>query len=188
MNLKMVLRGQPITKKNHSQIIKTGNRRMVIPSPQYRQYEKDCMWQIPPKAKQRIDFPVNVQCVYYMPTKRRVDLVNLLEATCDILVEGGVLAAGAVTGLLEKNDDPEALLRTVLSDFEVEILETSPIEYRCYCSRDRVERALISLGEKELESILREQGGCELTCQFCDTVHCFTADELQGLIDGLKKR
>ena len=91
MNLKIILRGDPRTKKNHSQIIKTGNRRMVIPSPQYRQYEKDCMWQIPPKAKQRIDFPVNVQCVYYMPTKRRVDLVNLLEATCDILVEGGVL-------------------------------------------------------------------------------------------------
>lgn len=91
MNLKIILKGDPRTKKNSQQIIKTGNRRMVIPSPQYRQYEKDCMWQIPPKAKQRIDFPVNVQCVYYMPTKRRVDLVNLLEATCDILVEGGVL-------------------------------------------------------------------------------------------------
>lgn len=65
---------------------------MVIPSPQYRQYEKDCLWQIPPKAKQSIDIPVNVQCVYYMPTRRRVDLVNLLEATMDILVAAGVLA------------------------------------------------------------------------------------------------
>lgn len=91
MNLKIVLRGEPRTKKNSSQIIKAGNRHMVIPSPQYRQYEKDCLWQVPPKAKQRIDFPVNVQCVYYMPTRRRVDLVNLLEATCDILVKAGVL-------------------------------------------------------------------------------------------------
>lgn len=65
---------------------------MVIPSPQYRQYEKDCLWQVPPKTKQKIDFPVNVQCVYYMPTRRRVDLVNLLEATMDILVAAGVLA------------------------------------------------------------------------------------------------
>jgi len=102
-------------------------------------------------------------------------------------VEGGVLAAGAVTKLLEENDDPEALLRTVLSDFEVEILETTPIEYRCYCSRERVERALISLGADELEGILAEQGGCELTCQFCDKVHTFTAQELQALIDGVRK-
>ena len=102
-------------------------------------------------------------------------------------VEGGVLAAGAVTKLLEENDDPEALLRTVLSDFEVEILETTPIEYRCYCSRERVERALISLGADELEGILAEQGGCELTCQFCDKVHAFTAQELQALIDGVRK-
>ena len=100
-------------------------------------------------------------------------------------VEGGVMAAGAVTALLDQNDDPEALLRTVLSDFEQEILETCPVEYRCYCSRERVERALISLGRDELESILREQGGCELTCQFCDKVHTFTAEELQALIDQL---
>src|SRR5699024_1307885 len=66
-------------------------------------------------------------------------------------VEGGVLAAGPVTNLLAANDDPEALLRRVLSDFEVEVLETSPVEYRCYCSRKRVERALLSLGAAELE-------------------------------------
>ena len=102
-----------------------------------------------------------------------------------VKVEGGVMAAGAVTGLLEKNDDPEAMLREVLSDFEIEILETSPIEYRCYCSRDRVERALISLGKEELEGILAEQGGCELTCQFCDTIHRFNAEELRALIDGI---
>ncbi len=100
-------------------------------------------------------------------------------------VEAGVMAAGAVTGLLDQHDDPEALLRTVLSDFQVEILETTPIEYRCYCSRERVERALISLGRKELESILAEQGSCELTCQFCDRVYHFSADELGALIQGL---
>lgn len=92
MNLKLILRGAPRTKKNSQQIIKVGNRRKVIPSPQYRQYEKDCLWQISPKAKQRIDMSVNVQCVYYMPTRRRVDLVNLQEATLDILVAAGVLA------------------------------------------------------------------------------------------------
>ena len=101
-------------------------------------------------------------------------------------VEGGVMAAGAVTSLLDRDPDPEALLRTVLSDFEVEILETSPIEYRCYCSRDRVERALISMGAAELEDLLAEQGGCELGCQFCDEVYHYSAEELQELIDRLK--
>ena len=104
-----------------------------------------------------------------------------------VKVEGGVMAAGAVTGLLERNADPESMLREVLSDFDIEILETSPIEYRCYCSRDRVERALISLGKDELESILAEQGSCELTCQFCDEVHRFSAEELRALIDGIGK-
>ena len=101
-------------------------------------------------------------------------------------VEGSLMAAGAVTGLLRDDPDPEAMLRRALSDFDLEILEKSPIEYRCYCSRERVERALISLGADELEKILQEQGGCELTCQFCDKVHQFTAQELQALIDGIK--
>ena len=91
MNLKIIIKGQPITKKNSQQIIRVGNRPRVIPSPQYRAYERDSLMQIPRKCKQRIDIPVNVQCVYYMPTRRRVDLVNLLEATMDILVAAEVL-------------------------------------------------------------------------------------------------
>ena len=103
-------------------------------------------------------------------------------------VEGGVLAAGPVTALLAENDDPKALLTRVLSDFEVEFLETSPIEYRCYCSRDRVERALISLGREELQSLLEEQGGCELTCQFCDKIHRFSREELEKLIEKVGEK
>ena len=100
-------------------------------------------------------------------------------------VEGGVMAAGAVTGLLEKADDPEIMLRTVLSDFDVEILETSPIAYKCYCSRERVERALISLGRHELEKLIEEQDGCELTCQFCDTIHRFSREDLEKLLEKM---
>ncbi len=100
-------------------------------------------------------------------------------------VERGVLASGAVTGLLREDADPEAMVRRVLSEFEVETLERSPIAYRCYCSRDRVEKALIALGREELESILRDQGGCELTCRFCDTVQRFTVEDLKKLIAGM---
>lgn len=100
-------------------------------------------------------------------------------------VEGGVMAAGPVSAILEQNDDPEALLRTVMSDFDLKILETCPVSYKCYCSRQRVERALISLGKSELEQMLAEQGGCQLTCQFCDAVYDFSADDLRTLIAGL---
>ena len=104
-----------------------------------------------------------------------------------IKVEGGIMAAGSVSAILDKDPDPEHLLRTVMSDFDIRILESSGVEYRCYCSRDRVERALISLGVEELEGILREQGSCQLTCQFCDEVYDFSGEELQKLIDDLKK-
>ena len=80
------------------------------------------------------------------------------------------------------------MLRQVLSDFELEILERSPVEYRCDCSRDRMERALISLGPEELRGIIDEQGGAELTCRFCDNVQNFTKEELEALLAGMRKK
>ena len=103
-------------------------------------------------------------------------------------VEGGVMAAGSVTGLLSGVAGPEEMLRQVLSDFELEILECASIEYRCDCSRDRMERALISLGPEELRAIIDEQGGAELTCRFCDNVQTFTKAELEALLEGMRKK
>ena len=79
----------PITKKNHQQIIRVQGRPMVIPSKQYKQYEKDCAAFMP--SIETINEPVNVKAVYYMPTRRRVDLCNLHEALCDILVHYGIV-------------------------------------------------------------------------------------------------
>lgn len=82
----------PITKKNHQMIVinpKTG-KRMVIPSKEYRQYEKDARWFMP--RVPTIDEPVNIKAVFYMPTKRKCDLVNLQEALLDVLVKYGVIA------------------------------------------------------------------------------------------------
>lgn len=74
----------PRTKKNSQQIITVKGRPMIIPSKLYKQYEKDCKDYIPKIAT--ITTPVNVKAVYYMPTKRKVDLCNLHEALCDMLV------------------------------------------------------------------------------------------------------
>ena len=68
------------------------------------------------------------------------------------------------------------------------MLEQEPVEYRCGCSRDRIERALLSLGRDELSAILAEQGSCDLTCQFCDRVYHFSGPELEGLIQSLEKK
>lgn len=80
----------PVTKKNSQRIIVNPRtkRPMVLPSEAYKKYEKECGWFIKPLG---IDKPINLKCLYYMPTKRRVDLVNLLEATCDVLVKYGCI-------------------------------------------------------------------------------------------------
>lgn len=103
-------------------------------------------------------------------------------------VEGGVMAAGSVTGMLHAGAGPEEMLRRLLSDFELEVLEESPIAYRCYCSRDRMERALISLGPKQLRELMEEQDQTELTCRFCDNVQVFTREDLEGLLQGMEKK
>ena len=81
----------PITKKNHQRILKnfkTG-KPFVAPSEQYKQYEAQALWFIP-KGK-CIDYPVEVKCLFYMPTRRRCDLTNLLESIDDIMVKAGLL-------------------------------------------------------------------------------------------------
>ena len=83
----------PITKKNHQQLVwpKGKNKPVVMPSPQYKQYEKDALWYIPQPEKP-IDGPVCVTCKFFMPTRRKCDLTNLLQAIDDILVKAGLLA------------------------------------------------------------------------------------------------
>lgn len=90
----LTLYGPPRTKKNSQQILqnKRTGRAFIAPSAAYKAYERDCLRQISGLYRAGLVEPVNLKAVYYMPTRRRVDLVNLLEATNDILVHAGVLA------------------------------------------------------------------------------------------------
>ena len=88
--LKIVIPIAPRTKKNSQRIVLVHNRPIIMPSALYKQYEKECS-EFLPKLDNPIDYPINLKCIYYMPTRRRCDLVNLLEATCDILVHYKVL-------------------------------------------------------------------------------------------------
>lgn len=90
--LTMTLSGEPRTKKNSQRIIRIGRGFRIMPSKAFTDYERTCVMQIAADMRLCIAERVNVKCVYFMPTHRRVDLTNLLEATDDILVDAGVLA------------------------------------------------------------------------------------------------
>ena len=112
-------------------------------------------------------------------------IIQLLPgATEEIIekIEQGVQRVGAVSAAFESGMDAEAVLKAVLSEFEVEVLEKRPIEYRCYCDRERVTRALISMGRGEMEALIEEQGEAELTCQFCDAVYHYSKEELEAIL------
>ncbi|WP_291257091.1 Hsp33 family molecular chaperone HslO [Flavonifractor sp.] len=115
-------------------------------------------------------------------------LIQLLPGADDAAIsaiERGIARVGPVTEALRGGLDARGLVEQVLSEFELEELSAEPVEYRCYCSRDRVTRALISMGREELEALLREQGKAELTCQFCDKVYHYTKEELEALLASL---
>ena len=100
-------------------------------------------------------------------------------------VERGVYALGPVTAALRENPDPAALLQKALPDFQLEILERSPVAYRCDCSRRRMEAALMAMGRVEMRKLLQEQGHAELSCRFCGNVQQFTSDDLQSLLERM---
>ena len=112
-------------------------------------------------------------------------LIQLLpgapEETIDA-VERGIKRAGAVTKMLEADMTPEDILGQVCGELGVVFMETTEVSYKCYCSRERVEAALISLGKKELAEIARDGKEFPVECQFCDTVYEFTPEDIRGLI------
>lgn len=114
------LKGPPRTKKNHQRILKNrSGRPFVAPSKEFVDYQELCLRQI--KTPQRaVSESVNVKAVYYMPNHRRVDLVNLLEATCDILVKAGVLDDDRAT-IVAAHDGSRVLLDRQNPRVEIEI-------------------------------------------------------------------
>lgn len=100
-------------------------------------------------------------------------------------LEENIKNAGAMTAMLESGMTLEQIVYKVLDGFDVEILEESEFEYRCNCSRDKVIRALISMGRKELTELMNEQQNAEITCQFCDKVYSFTSDEIGELLSKI---
>ena len=100
-------------------------------------------------------------------------------------LEEGIQRAGAVTPMLEAGMTPEDILGQVCGSLGVVFMETAEVGYKCYCSRQRVERALISLGREELTQIMEEGKPFPVECQFCDTVYTFTPEDVAELLEKI---
>ena len=112
-------------------------------------------------------------------------LVQLLPGAPDEVidaVEAGIKRAGAVTKMLEKGMTPEEILTEVCGDLGVLFFENEPVCYKCYCTRHRVEAALISIGREELAEIMADGKAFPVECQFCDTVYSFTPEDIAELL------
>ena len=112
-------------------------------------------------------------------------LVQLLPGAPDEVIdalEEGIKRSGAVTKMLEAGLTPEDILGQVMGSLGVVFLETTEVGYKCYCSRSRVEAALISLGREELGQIAEEGKTFPVECQFCDTVYEFTPEDVRALL------
>ena len=100
-------------------------------------------------------------------------------------LEQGIQRAGAVTTMLEQGLTPEDILGQVCGDLGVVFMETQEVGYKCYCSRERVTKALISLGKKELTEIMDEGKEFPVECQFCDEKYVFTPKDIAAILKRL---
>ena len=115
-------------------------------------------------------------------------LIQLLPGAPEDIIsklEQGIAKAGAVTPMLSDGLTPEDILRRVMTDFELDFLETTEVSYKCYCSRERVTSTLISVGKKDLQEMIDEGKPISIECQFCDTKYQFTPDDLKALLASL---
>ena len=115
-----------------------------------------------------------------------VQLMPFAEESTIAKLEENVQKITSVTSLLEEGHTPESLLEKVLDGFDMEINEKIPTEFYCNCSRDRVEKALISIGRKELNEMIQEGKPIEMNCHFCNHNYEFTVEELKEILRKCK--
>ena len=130
-----------------------------------------------------VDTDCTVKCaggwlVQLMPGVKDADIDRL---------ETNLAKLEPMTTMLDKGMSLEEIVQAVLDGFAVDFLQTDEIGYRCACSREKVERALISMGKTELGKMADEQENSEVTCQFCDKIYTFSREELRELLAHAEK-
>ena len=115
-----------------------------------------------------------------------VQLMPFAEEEVISRLEQNVQKINSVTNLLEEGHTPESLLEKVLEGFDMQINEKMDTRFRCNCSKERVAKALISIGRKELNEMIQEGKPIEMNCHFCNTNYNFTVEELKEILRRCK--
>lgn len=103
-------------------------------------------------------------------------------------LEKKIGALDSITGLLDRDMNPEMILEHILGDFELDIFEKVPAEFYCNCSRKRVENAIISVGEKEIKEMIADLKPVEVNCHFCSRSYVFSIENLKSMLDKMNKK
>ena len=116
-----------------------------------------------------------------------IQLMPFVEDSVVDRLEKKLSSVDSVTSYLDRGFTPEQLLDEFLGEFGLEILDKMPIQFTCNCTKSRVEKALISIGGKELQEMIDEGRSIEVNCQFCNKHYEFSVDELKELYEKAKK-
>ena len=115
-----------------------------------------------------------------------IQVMPFAEESTIAKLEENVQKIQSVTTLLEEGHTAESLLEKVLEGFDIEITDQVPTEFYCNCSKERVEKALISIGKKDLQELIQEGKPAELNCHFCNTNYVFSVEELKEILRRCK--
>ena len=116
-------------------------------------------------------------------------ILQLMPGASDEIIdklEAKLSGITSVTTMLSKGMLPEDILKELLGDLDLEIMDKMPVQFYCNCSKERVEKALISIGEKEIESLVLEGEPVEMKCHFCNSAYEFSVEELERILSEVK--
>ena len=116
-----------------------------------------------------------------------IQLMPFTEESVISQLEENLKNVTSVTALLEEGHTPESLLETLLKGFDIEFTEKIPTQFYCNCSKERVERALISVGKKDIQEMIDDGKEIEMNCHFCNKNYIFTVDELKRILKECKR-
>ena len=102
-------------------------------------------------------------------------------------LEENLKTVDSVTKMFEDGNTPEQILEILLAGFDLEITDKMPVEFYCNCTKDRVEKALISIGKKELEELITEGKDIEMNCHFCNENYNFSTEELKDILKKARR-
>ncbi len=111
-----------------------------------------------------------------------VQLMPFAEDSVIDKLEANLAKVTSVTSMLEEGKNPEQLLEVILEGLDLEIMDNTPIQFYCNCDKKRVEKALLSIGQKELKDIIEDGEDIEINCHFCNKNYNYSVDEIKTLV------